>query len=208
MKSKLLVFLISVSSLNILNYSYNISLIDIFPKLRADEATLSTLLFKHPKTGFSILLMKGDQISLDTYQGLYEEFIFEYYDEKEGKIIISKESNQYSAPLDEINYIHINPSEKNVLRATALIAGGGYLGVGVGFMGGCLAYDTSTFTGSASSMGDALGMGVLGASMGAIAGSVIGLQIEKGILRKKKSVKIKLSGKNAWKVNSIVIPLN
>ena len=70
--------------------------------------------------------MKGDQISLDTFQGLYEEFIFEYYDDKEGQIYISKQNNHYQTLLNEINYIHINPSKQNALRGTALILGRGY----------------------------------------------------------------------------------
>ena len=202
MKNKLLTFLIAVSSLNILNYSYNINLVDMLPKLRADETTLSTLRFEHPKTGFSILLMKGDLISLDTHQGLYEKFIFEYYDSKESEIYISKENNQYRTPLNKINYIYINPSEQNVLRAAALIAGGGYLGVGVGFIAGCKAGMNS------GAVDNGMSTAITGMYIGGALGAIGGLGVEKNILRKKKSVKIKLSGKNAWKVNSIVVPLN
>ena len=201
-KKKLLVFLIAVSSLNILNYSYNISLVDMFPKLTADEVGVSTLLFEHPKTGFSILLIKGDKISLDTYQGLYEEFIFEYYDDKEGEIIISKEIRQYKTPLNEINYIHINPSKLNVLRGTALIASGGALGAAVGFYAGCLA----GFKLDPNSLG--LPAALAGATLGGWLGGTGGLVVERNILRGMKSVKIQLSGNNAWEVNSIVIPLN
>ena len=204
MKNRLLIFLIAVSCLNILNYNYDINLVDMLPKLRADEATLSTLLFEHPKTGFSIILMKGDLISLDTHQGLYEKFIFEYYDSKESEIYISKENNQYRTPLNKVNYIHINPksAELSALRATALVAGGAALGGSLGAATGCIA----GFQVDAHNLGIP-GL-IAGGTLGAILGASKGLAVDRGISQINKSVKIKLSGKNAWKINSIVVPLN
>ena len=94
-----------------------------------------------------------------------------------------------------------------MLRATALIGGLGNLGLVVGVVGGCL-LNQKEFSRDPYSSKNPFRLTSVGMLLGGISGVVGGFQIEKGILRNNKSIKIQLSGNGAWKVNHIVIPLN
>ena len=190
-----LLFIISFSSYNLIQYYSNISITDLFPKLEANtEIEASTgMEVKNPLNGESIYILNGDSISIKSTLDLFEHYKFEYYDHSNGLLYISNNNKIMYASTNQIKWIKVVSYIKDDFQKVILPIGAGLSGMAIG-----LGVGTGIVLTSCDPTLGSVGVGV---GIGALAGSVAGLTAtKKEDYYKYSTKKIYLSGKKAWDI--------
>tara|TARA_Y100000996_G_scaffold410812_1_gene393811 strand:+ start:4832 stop:5476 length:645 start_codon:yes stop_codon:yes gene_type:complete len=190
-----LLFIISFSCYNLIQYYSNISITDLFPKLEANtEIEASTgMEVKNPLNEESIYILNGDRISIKSTLDLFEHYKFEYYDHSNGLLYISNNNKIMYASTNQIKWIKVVSHIKNDFQKVILPIGGSLSGmaIGLGIGTGIVLTNCDPTLGSIGA----------GAGIGALAGGVAGLTAtKKGDYYKYSTKKIYLSGKKAWDI--------
>tara|TARA_Y100001970_G_scaffold292553_1_gene434291 strand:- start:1956 stop:2624 length:669 start_codon:yes stop_codon:yes gene_type:complete len=204
--SLLLSFLITISSYNIAQYYWDISIADVFPQLKADmEIEASTgMELKNPQNGVSIYILNGSKISIKSTLDLFENYKFEYYDHSNGLLYISRDQKIMYAPINKIKWIKIVDDRKNDTTKAILPIGGfltgGAIGAAVGIGAGVASCSSGKTVNPAVIILAPFGTAAVGALIGGTAGLT---GTKKGDSYNYSTGKIYLSGKKAWDIKPV-----